>query len=111
MEQSKTGTVVRIPLGRMAMSLLPHEDLDIHVFRLPTPTAVQLSCKWIAEKAGIKKNVSFHTSRHTFATLTISACGDLSTVSRLLGHKDLKTTQIYADVMMENRISAVNAAL
>ena len=108
MEQTKTHDVVRVPLGKMALSLLPERKNSSYVFHLPTATAVHSSCKWIAEHAGINKNVSFHTSRHTFATLTLSACNDLKLVSELLGHKSVKTTQRYAEVMLANKTEAVN---
>ena len=107
-EQLKTGIIVRVPLGKMALSLLPEKGKDDKVFHLPTTTAVQVSCKWIAEHAGIDKNVSFHTSRHTFATLTLAACDDLELVSKLLGHKSIKTTQRYADVLLTKKLEAVN---
>lgn len=50
----------------------------------------------------------FHTSRHSFATLTLAATNDIATVSRLLGHTSVATTQIYAEVLMEDKIAAVN---
>ncbi len=108
LNQSKTGDIVRVPLGRMALSLLPEEHNDDHIFHLPTATAVHTSCRWIAERAGIKKNVSFHTSRHTFATLTLAACENLELVSKLLGHKSVKTTHRYAEVLLDRKIDAVN---
>lgn len=108
LNQSKTGDMVRVPLGKMALSLLPREHTDSHIFHLPTATAVHTSCRWIAERAGIKKSVSFHTSRHTFATLTLAACENLELVSKLLGHKSVKTTQRYADVLLDRKIEAVS---
>lgn len=107
-EQGKTEVIVRVPLGRMALSLLPKERRGVKVFQLPTATAVHTSCKWIAERAGIKKNVSFHTARHTFATLTLSACDDIELVSKLLGHKSVKTTQRYAEVLIETKKHAIS---
>lgn len=53
--------------------------------------------------------ITFHVSRHTFATLSITYGADLYTVSKLLGHADIKTTQIYADVINEKKRDAVNA--
>ncbi|WP_347035239.1 tyrosine-type recombinase/integrase [Bacteroides ovatus] len=50
-----------------------------------------------------------YVSRHTFATLSITYGADLYTVSKLLGHADIKTTQIYADVINEKKRDAVNA--
>ena len=59
-------------------------------------------------KAGITKVVTFHCSRHTFAVLQLANGTDIFTVSKLLGHKDLKTTQIYAKLMDEKKKEAMN---
>ena len=53
--------------------------------------------------------ITFHVSRHTFATLSITYGAELYTVSKLLGHADIKTTQIYADVINEKKREAVNS--
>lgn len=58
--------------------------------------------------AGIKKDVTFHTGRHTFAVLMITEGVDLFTVSKLLGHKEISTTQIYAKVVDKKKQDAVN---
>lgn len=55
--------------------------------------------KVIAKKAEIDKNISFHTSRHTFATLALTKDISIDKVSKLLGHKDLRETQIYAKIV------------
>ena len=49
--------------------------------------------------AGIEKHFSFHSARHTNATLLIYKGVNITTVQKLLGHRDLSTTQIYSDVM------------
>ena len=63
--------------------------------------------KWVL-KAGIKKRVTFHTGRHTNATLLLSLGAPIETVSKLLGHTNIKTTQIYAKVIDKNKRDAVN---
>lgn len=59
-------------------------------------------------KAGITKHITFHCGRHTFATLQLTLGTDLYTVSKLLGHSQVRTTQIYAKVIDEKKIEAVN---
>lgn len=54
--------------------------------------------QWIGA-AGITKDITFHCFRHTFATLQISQGTDIYTVSKMLGHRELKTTQIYTNVL------------
>ena len=62
-----------------------------------------------AKAAGITKRISFHVARHTFATLALGNGADLFTVSKLLGHTKITTTQIYAKVLDEGRKKAVDA--
>ena len=58
----------------------------------------------MAADAGITKNVSFHTSRHTFAVLTLATGGNLYTVGKLLGYTSINSTQVYADVVWKQRL-------
>lgn len=75
---------------------------DIHS---PTVTnqAIQV---WVA-RAGIDKKITFHCGRHTFAVMMLDLGTDIYTVSKLLGHRDLSTTQIYAKVLDKNKQAAV----
>lgn len=59
-------------------------------------------------KAGIKKHITFHCARHTFATLQLTYGTDIYTVSKLLGHSNLKTTEIYSKVIDQKKLEAVN---
>lgn len=63
--------------------------------------------KWV-ESAGIHKDITFHCARHTFAVLMIDLGADIYTVSKLLGHKELATTQIYTKVLDKNKRAAIN---
>lgn len=58
--------------------------------------------------AGISKDISFHCARHTFAVIMLDLGADIYTVSKLLGHKDISTTQIYAKVLDKNKQAAVS---
>lgn len=54
--------------------------------------------KEIADVCGIKKNLTFHLARHTFATLCLSKGVPMESVSKTLGHTNIRTTQIYARI-------------
>ncbi len=64
--------------------------------------------QWIGA-AGITKDITFHCFRHTFATLQLFSGTDIYTVSKMLGHKDLKTTQVYAKIVDEAKRTAANS--
>ncbi len=63
--------------------------------------------QWIGA-AGITKDITFHCFRHTYATLQLSKGTDLYTVSKMLGHKNIKTTQIYAKIVDDAKRAAAN---
>ena len=58
--------------------------------------------------AGISKTITFHCSRHTYATLQIAHGTDVYTLQSMLGHKNIKNTQIYAKIMDARKIEAAN---
>lgn len=63
--------------------------------------------KWVG-LAGITKNITFHCFRHTYATLQLSMGTDIHTLSKLLGHRDVKTTLIYTKYIDDNKRAAAN---
>lgn len=109
--QQKTGEPVYVPLSQNAIQWLPEKnksEADGKVYSLPHVSTIE---KWLsswAEDAGLKKHITYHVSRHTFATLTLTYGADLYTVSKLLGHSNIQTTQIYAKIVDENKRKAVN---
>ena len=110
--QHKTGSPVTVPLNELALSLLPPrpENDTEKVFHLVKKAdGVAKYVRRISEKAGITgKDVTFHCSRHTAATLAISAGAELYSVSKILGHGSMASTQVYAKVNLEKKIEAVN---
>lgn len=110
--QHKTGSPVTVPLNDLALSLLPlrPDNDDENVFHLPTMSGnVTKHVRSIRDKAGITgKELTFHCSRHTAATLAISAGAELYSVSKILGHRNLVSTQVYAKVNLNKKIKAVN---
>lgn len=62
--------------------------------------------QWVM-RAGITKHITFHSARHTFAVRMLTHGADIYTVSRLLGHSELKTTQVYADIIESKRKEAM----
>jgi integrase len=107
----KTKHPVIIPLGIQAKSWLPERnnaEPDAKVFPdAPTIGCADRALKHMAKRAGIDKTISFHCSRHTFATLALTAGGDIFTTSKILGHTNVHTTEIYAGVVNEKKRAAV----
>ena len=106
----KTGHMVYVPLGKIARGYLPERgEPDSLVFPdLPRNigTIDEAIRQW-ATDAGIGKKVTFYTSRHTFATLNLTQGADLYVVSQLLGHKEIRTTEGYAEIIDIRRTEAM----
>lgn len=112
-KMKKTDKDIYIPLSDNAIAWLPERgdavDKARIFYKLPDQVGnADARLHTLTEKAGIKKHVSFHVARHTFATLTLTYGADLYTVSKLLGHANMRTTQIYAKIVDENKRKAVN---
>lgn len=109
--QKKTGNPLYLPLSKQALNWLPNRgnkaDTEA-IFSLPTECPINDTLREWATAAGINKKVTFHTSRHTFATMMLTLGADLYTTSKLLGHSDVKTTQIYAKIVDKKKEEAVS---
>lgn len=100
----KTGTEVRPPLyllfsGKGIAILNKYRDNLEDFFHLRDNSNVNKDLIIITRLAGLSKRISFHTARHTNATLLIYNGINITTVQKLLGHKSVKTTQVYTNVM------------
>lgn len=110
--QKKTGGQEYLDITPQAAELIGergNSKLTDPVFgdiRYPSDTNDSLRI-W-ALRAGIDKNVTFHVGRHTFAVLMLTLGTDIYTVSKLLGHRELKTTQIYAKLVDSTKSDTVN---
>lgn len=108
----KTTKPLYIPLSGQALKWMPEKGestSDDYVFgNLVNYGNVNENLKKWAEAAGIRKHISYHTSRHSFATMMLTLGADLYTTSKLLGHSNVKTTQIYAKIVDSKKVEAVN---
>ena len=100
----KTGTEVKLPVhllfGGKAWGMIKnyHNKLE-HFFSLRPNSNVNKDLSRIACLAGINKHFSFHSARHTNATLLIYKGANITTVQKLLGDRNLATTQMYSEVL------------
>ena len=112
--QKKTGSFEYFPLSITASKILTNGKgnlinmPDSKVFKIPGRNNYNEDLKLLAKAAGIDKNMTSHTGRHTFATLMLTQGVDIYTVSKLLGHKSLSTTQIYAKIIDQKKDEAVD---
>lgn len=108
--QQKTNSDNIVPLSSVALDILDKQkvaNLSTLVFNLPAIQSINHMLKHWAKKAGVNKNISFHVARHTFATLALSCGIDIYIVSKLLGHRNIGTTTIYAKIIDSKRTEAI----
>lgn len=107
----KTRQLIYLPLSDAALAFLPErgdKSAENLVFDLPKRVTTQCDIRTWVQRAGIAKRISFHCARHTFATLALTKGADLYSISKLLGHVNVKTTQIYATIIDQRKAEAVN---
>jgi len=109
--QQKTKGVEYMPISEQAYQLCgePGNPEQLVFEDLKDPSWISVPLKRWVKSAGITRNITFHCFRHTYATLQLAGGTDIYTVSKMLGHSNVKTTQIYAKVIDEKKQKATNA--
>jgi integrase len=109
-QQQKTKGIETLPIAKQAYDLLGEQGNDFEpIFKgLSYSASISKELKLWTTAAGIDKKITFHCFRHTYATLQLFKGTDLYTVSKMLGHKSLKTTQVYAKIVDETKRAATN---
>lgn len=102
-QMKKTGTNIRVPIylifeGKGLKLIKEIKRSRGIIFKLPDNQTVNRELKKICKSLGIKKHITFHSARHTCATLLLYKGVNITTVQSILGHKSVKTTQVYSAV-------------
>jgi len=107
--QQKTMVAEYMPISGDAVKLIGKRKGDCEpVFKDLNYSSIRVFLlRWL-KKAGVNKDITFHCFRHTYATLQLEFGTDLYTVSKLLGHKHIKTTQGYAKIVDRKKDQTVN---
>lgn len=111
--QIKTKEPLRVKLSQSAINILETQERNNTpntqtIFGLLADNATNKHLKIWVKFAGIEKRITFHSSRHTFGTMCLTYDIDLYTVSKLMGHTDIKHTQIYAKLIDKKRDAAID---
>ena len=109
--QKKTGGVEYMPISEQAYLICGEpQESDRLVFEgLQDPSYINRPVKVWVEAAGIKKHITFHCFRHSFATNQLTEGTDLYIISKMMGHTDIRTTQIYTKVVDPKKEQAADA--
>lgn len=107
--QKKTSEPLYIPLHATAIELLGNKGkAEAPVFDLPANSYLGAVIKTWIKAAGIDKPITFHSARHTFATMALTYGVDIYTVSKLLGHSRVEVTQVYAQIIDKKKQDSIN---
>lgn len=108
----KTGVELRLPLHLLfeGKALVILDRYNISDFaNLGSNSEVNKCLTQIAELVRIKKHVTYHTARHTCATLLVHQGVPITTVQKLLGHTSVRTTEVYSEVLSNTIIRDLKA--
>ena len=100
-KRQETGVPFQIKLMDIPMQIVERYKSfrkDNHLFNIGNLDSINKRIKKVASMCGIKKRVSFHVSRHSWAVLALEYGMPIESVSKILGHTNITTTQIYAKV-------------
>ena len=90
----------------------PQYSVVVCIFHILQNTEIQLISNDLRLiftcSLSLAQPITFHTARHTFATMMLTLGADLYTVSKLLGHTSVKMTQVYAKIVNKKKDDAVN---
>lgn len=109
--QVKTKDRVTIPVSEETRRWMPERvegiDTIFNELKITQETVRVILTEWM-EAAGINKHITFHCSRHTAATLLLTLGASIYVVSKILGHKSVKMTEVYAKIVDKSKIETVN---
>lgn len=103
----KTQTETTLPISYDALELCG-ERSEGKIFKGLKRAMINVPLRQWIKSSGIDKHITFHCFRHTYATLQLAAGTDIYTVSKMLTHKNVTTTQIYADLVNSKKRETVN---
>lgn len=109
-KQKKTKRLQYLDINEQAAELMGTErhstERVFAIKSIQTSYINHLLARWVGS-AGIDKHITFHSGRHTFAVMMLDIGTDIYTVQKLLGHRSINTTQIYAKILDKNKQEAV----
>ena len=110
----KTGSKLQIPLYLLfrgkALNIISHYNSIEELSKIGCNSDTNRILQKLVQMAGINKKITYHTARHTCATLLVHQGVPITTVQRILGHTSVRTTQIYSDVFAETLIKDLTLA-
>ncbi|OFY85357.1 MAG: hypothetical protein A3F72_03580 [Bacteroidetes bacterium RIFCSPLOWO2_12_FULL_35_15] len=109
--QTKTKDYIEIPMTDVAIEIFhrfeSHRKETGLVLPMLTNQKTNDHLKTIAKLVGINKKLSFHSSRHSFATNSLEHGVDIASISSLMGHRTIKTTMIYAKTTRKKKVDVI----
>ncbi len=111
-KQQKDKGTNNIPLIKQAIEIVENQKTVMNdsefIFKKSTNSTHNRRLKTLCKSAGIDKHITWHSLRHTTATLLLTKGADLYSVSKILGHTDIATTQIYAKLIDRKKVETMN---